>query len=72
MLALGIAGAVRFDPAGLSDGVTALPIQIFRMASNSKPPIKEAASAGIIVLLAMILLLNGLAIFVRNKFQRTW
>lgn len=72
LLALGIAGAVRFDPAGLSDGVTALPIQIFRMASNSQAAYQEAASAGIIVLLAMILLLNGLAIFVRNKFQRTW
>ena len=31
-----------------------------------------AASAAIIVLLVMILSLNALAIFIRNKFQRTW
>ena len=31
-----------------------------------------AAAAAIIVLLVMILALNGLAIFIRNKFQRSW
>ena len=31
-----------------------------------------AASAAIIILLVMILSLNALAIFIRNKFQRTW
>ena len=33
---------------------------------------KQAAAAAIVVLLLMVLLLNGLAIFIRNKFQREW
>jgi phosphate ABC transporter permease subunit PstA len=72
LLLLGIAGAVRFDPTGLQSSVTALPIQIFRLSSESQEEYRVAASAAIIVLLVMILGMNALAIFIRNKFQRSW
>jgi phosphate ABC transporter permease subunit PstA len=72
LLLLGIAGAVRFDPTGVASPVTALPIQIFSMTSQSQDAFQTAAAAAIVVLLVMVLLLNGLAIFIRNKFQREW
>jgi len=72
LLLLGIAGAVRFDPTGVASPVTALPIQIFSMTSQSQEDYQTAAAAAIVVLLVMVLLLNGLAIFIRNKFQREW
>jgi phosphate ABC transporter permease subunit PstA len=72
LLLLGIAGAVRFDPTGVTSPVTALPIQIFSMTSQSQEDYQTAAAAAIVVLLVMVLLLNGLAIFIRNKFQREW
>ena len=68
---LGI-GVVRFDPTGVLSGMTALPIQIYRMATQSQLTYQQAASAAIVVLLVMILGLNGLAIYIRNKFQRSW
>ncbi len=71
LLLLGI-GAVRFDPNGFLSQVTALPIQIYRMSSQAQLEFQQAASAGIVVLLVMILGLNALAIYIRNKFQRTW
>jgi len=71
LLLLGI-GAIRFDPNGFLSQVTALPIQIYRMSSQSQVEFQQAASAGIIVLLVMILGLNALAIFIRNRFQRSW
>ena len=72
LLLLGIAGAVGFDPTGLTSAITALPIQIYDLSSRSQEEFQQAASAAIIVLLVMILSLNGLAIFIRNKFQRSW
>ena len=72
LLLLGIAGAVRFDPDGVLSEVTALPIQIYRLTSESQEEYQVAASAAIIVLLVMILSMNALAIFIRNKFQRSW
>lgn len=71
LLLLGM-GAVRFDPTGLMSTITALPIQIYDMTSRSQEAFQQAASAAIIVLLVMILGLNGLAIYIRNKFQRSW
>jgi phosphate ABC transporter permease subunit PstA len=72
LLIIGIYGSVRFDPEGLTTSVTALPIQIFSLSASSKDEYQQAASAAIIVLLVMILGLNALAIFIRNKFQRSW
>ncbi len=72
LIIVGLAGSVRFDPSGLNSDITALPMQIYSLASQSQEDFQTAASAAIIVLLVMILGMNALAIFIRNKFQRTW
>ena len=71
LLLLGVA-TVRFDPTGLLDKVTALPIQIFNLASAPQEELRQAASAAIVLLLVLIITMNALAIFIRNKFQRSW
>ena len=61
-----------WDPTGFTSKIEALPMQIYRMASSPLDAVTEAASAAIIVLLAMILGMNAIAIIIRNKFQRSW
>lgn len=72
LVVVGLAGSLLFDPAGMLSEVTALPMQIYSLTSQSQADLREAASAAIMVLLVMVLGLNALAIFIRNKFQRTW
>jgi phosphate ABC transporter permease subunit PstA len=72
LVVVGLAGSLRFDPTGVLSQVTALPMQIYSLTSRSQEEFQHAASAAIIVLLVLILGLNGLAIFIRNKYQRTW
>ncbi|WP_269215041.1 phosphate ABC transporter permease PstA [Nocardioides sp. cx-173] len=72
LIVVGLAGSVRFDPTGVLSEITALPMMIFSLTSQSQEDLRTAASAAIIVLLVMILGLNALAIFIRNKFQKTW
>jgi phosphate ABC transporter permease subunit PstA len=72
LIVVGLAGSVRFDPTGVMSEITALPMQIYSLTSQSQEEFQTAASAAIIVLLVMILGLNALAIFIRNKFQKTW
>jgi phosphate transport system permease protein len=72
LVVVGLAGSVLFSPTGVLSPITALPMQIYSLTSQSQAEFREAASAAIIVLLVMILGLNALAIFIRNKFQRTW
>ncbi len=71
LLMLGLA-TVRVDPIGLESKVTALPIQIYSLSSASQLDYQIAASAAIIILLVMILGMNAIAIYIRNKFKRSW
>lgn len=72
LVMVGLAGSLLFDPEGVMSPVTALPMQIYSLTSQSREELRVAASAAIIVLLVMVLGLNALAIFIRNKFQRSW
>jgi phosphate ABC transporter permease subunit PstA len=72
LLLIGIAVGIRFDPNGFLSVFTALPNQIYNQTSAPQDELRTAAAAAIIVLLVMILGMNALAIFIRNKFQRTW
>lgn len=57
---------------GFLDPFTVLPIQIFNWVSRPQKGFLVCAAAGILVLLFITLLLNGLAIFLRYKNQRRW
>jgi phosphate transport system permease protein len=49
---------------------TVLPIQIFNWVSRPQAGFHQAAAAGIIVLLVVLLTMNAGAIYLRNRFQR--
>ena len=49
-----------------------LPVQIFLWSDEVDRGFVEKTSAAIIVLLIFMLLMNGLAIYLRNKFERRW
>ncbi|SOD94394.1 phosphate ABC transporter permease PstA [Blastococcus haudaquaticus] len=72
LLLLGGLVFIRYDPDGLFSGFTTLPIQIFNWAGQPQVEFQEVAAAAIIVLLGMLLLMNALAIVIRNRFQRRW
>ena len=57
---------------GFLDPFTVLPIQIFNWVSRPQKGFLINAAAGIVVLLMITLLMNGLAIYLRHKNQRRW
>ena len=72
LLLLGGLVFIRYDPNGLFSGFTTLPIQIFNWAGQPQVEFQEVAAAAIIALLGLLLLMNGLAIVIRNRYQRRW
>jgi phosphate transport system permease protein len=60
---------VPFTPSGPLDRFTVLPMQIFNWTSRPQPEFRENAAAGIIVLLAVLLTMNAVAIILRNRLQ---
>ena len=72
LLVLGALVYITFDPNGLLSGYTTLPIQIFNWTGRPQEGFHELAGATSILLLAVLILMNALAIFIRNKFQKRW
>ena len=73
LLLLGAATFVTFNPEPFADsGWTALPVQIFQFAARPQEEIREVAAAGIILMLAVLLLMNSFAIWLRNRYEQQW
>lgn len=69
LIMVGAAGYISFLPKSPLDSFTVLPIQIFNWTSRPQADFAEIAAAGIIVLLILLLSMNAIAIFLRNKYQ---
>ncbi len=70
LIVIGALTYMAFLPEGPLEPFTALPIQIFNWVSRPQAGFTTAAAAGIVVLLTTLLILNGLAVFLRNRLQR--
>lgn len=72
LLLLGALVFISFDPNGLLSGFTTMPIQIFGWTNAPQAGFREVAAATSILLVGLLLAMNGLAILIRNRFQRSW
>jgi phosphate transport system permease protein len=70
LLVIGALVYVPFIPEGPNDQFTTLPIQIFNWISRPQKGFITDAAAGIIVLLLITFLLNGIAIYIRHKWNK--
>ncbi|MBB5710546.1 phosphate ABC transporter permease PstA [Sphingomonas xinjiangensis] len=72
LLLIGMRAFIVTPPGGLTDPATVLPVQIFLWSDEVSRGFVEKTSAAIIVLLVFLLAMNGLAIYLRNKFETRW
>jgi phosphate transport system permease protein len=72
LLVLGALVFVSFDPNGILSGYTTLPIQIFNWTGRPQEGFHQLAAATSTLLLALLIAMNGVAILIRNKFQKRW
>lgn len=72
LLMIGMRAFIASPPGGVTEPATVLPVQIFLWSDEVSRGFVEKTSAAIIVLLIFLLAMNGLAIYLRNKFERRW
>ncbi len=72
LLMIGMRAFIATPPDGFTSPATVLPVQIFLWSDEIDRGFIERTSAAIIVLLLFLLVMNGLAIYLRNKFEKTW
>lgn len=68
LIVVGAVSFLTFNP-GLFQRFMALPIQIYTYITRPEPGFSNAAAATILVLLLVIMLLNGTAIYIRQRFS---
>ncbi|HEX9954174.1 MAG TPA: phosphate ABC transporter permease PstA [Allosphingosinicella sp.] len=72
LLMIGMRAFISSPPGGFTQPATVLPVQVFLWSDEVSKGFVEKTSAAIIVLLLFLLAMNGLAIYLRNKFERRW
>ena len=72
LLMIGMRAFIAAPPSGFTEPATVLPVQIFLWSDEVSRGFVEKTSAAIIVLLVFLLAMNGLAIYLRNRFEKRW
>jgi phosphate transport system permease protein len=70
LITIGALTYVPFAPDSIWSPFTVMPIQIFNWVSRPQAAFHDNAAAGIIVLLGLLLLMNAIAIVLRDRYQR--
>lgn len=68
LIMVGAATFISTTPSNIFSDFTALPIQIYNWTSRPQPEFQNLAAAGIIVLMTMLIAMNSVAIYIRNKY----
>jgi phosphate transport system permease protein len=72
LLMIGMRAFIATPANGITDPTSVLPMQIFLWSDEVDQAFVRNTSAAIIVLLVFLLAMNGLAIYLRNKFETRW
>ena len=72
LVVIGVPTTLLVTPNSIFDSFQAMPMQIYSWVKMPNEEFKYIAAAGIIVLLVILLLMNSVAIFIRNKFSKRY
>ncbi|MFE8695431.1 phosphate ABC transporter permease PstA [Cytobacillus sp. FJAT-53684] len=72
LVVLGLPLFLAFLPKSVFDMFTVLPMQIYNWTGRPQEEFQGVAAAGIIVLLTMLIIMNSVAVFIRNKYQKRY
>jgi phosphate transport system permease protein len=72
LVVLGLPLFLAFLPQSVFDMFTVLPMQIYNWTGRPQEEFHAVAAAGILVLLTMLIVMNSIAVMIRNKFQKRY
>jgi phosphate transport system permease protein len=72
VLMIGMVAFIVDVPTSITDSSTVLPVQIYLWADAPERGFVERTSAGIMVMLVFLVLMNAAAVIIRRKFERRW
>jgi phosphate transport system permease protein len=69
---IGMVAFIVDVPTSITDSSTVLPVQIYLWADAPERGFVERTSAGIMVMLVFLVLMNAAAVIIRRRFERRW
>jgi phosphate transport system permease protein len=72
LLMIGMVAFIVDVPDSMTAPSTVLPVQIYLWADSPERAFVEKTSAAILVLLALLIAMNLIAVLLRNRFERRW
>jgi phosphate transport system permease protein len=72
LLLVGATVFVTADPMPFDGNYSALPVQIFQYATRPQADFQTLAAAGIILMLVVLIAMNSVAIWLRNRYEQKW
>lgn len=72
LLMIGMVAFIVDVPHSVMDPATVLPVQIYLWADSPERGFVERTSAAILVLLAFLIVMNGLAVYLRKRYEKRW
>jgi phosphate transport system permease protein len=72
LILVGATVFVTVNPDSILDRYTVLPVQVFNLVKLPEVANRQLAWATILLLMIILLAMNGVAIWMRNRFQRHW
>jgi phosphate transport system permease protein len=71
LIPLGAATFLTFTPGPFTD-FTAMPVTIFNWVKQPQPEFQTLAAAGVLLLIALLVVMNSFAIWLRNRYEQSW
>lgn len=72
LLLVGALTFVTFNPSFFEGGYSALPVLIYNYAGRPQEEFQILAAAGVLLMLAVLLLINSFAIWLRARYEKSW
>lgn len=72
LLMIGMVAFMADVPGSATDPATVMPVQVYLWSDSPELAFKEKTSAGIMILLAVLIVLNACAVYIRKKYERQW
>ena len=72
LLLVGALTFVTFPPNFFDGGYAALPVLIYNYAGRAQEEFQILAAAGVLLMLAVLIVINSFAIWLRARYERTW
>ena len=72
LIMIGMVAFIPNIPTGITEPSASLPVQIFLWVESAERGFQEKSAAAIMVILLFLFMMNALAVYLRNKFEKKW